>query len=176
MKSSSVVPVNYKRPLFVTRFGLSDRTAIGVQTKLLLDHFPDFLHMYWNEGLLDPHYSNSLCLERWPFARISALKEETPIALRLEKMRVSRWKGATPSRSLSSNFRKWRPQISKTYFAPIDASDARRMKEMARLLDVPFVVHLWDFLDNADHEPTHWLIRNAEHVFCLNEAILDNVR
>lgn len=176
MVNDRIIPAGSKRPLFVTRFGLSDRTAIGVQTRLLLGHFSDFLHAYWNEGLFDPHYPNSLCLENWPFARISALKRKTPMVGRLQELHISRWQGGKPSPSLLSDLRNLRGNVSTVYFAPIDAEDAYRMREMARFLDLPFIVHLWDFLDNEQDEATHWLIRSAEHVFCLNKAILDYVQ
>jgi Glycosyl transferases group 1 len=176
MPRDRVVPAGDKRPLFVTRFGLSDRTAIGVQTKRLLGHFSDYLHLYWNEGLFDPHYPNSLCLDNWPFARISALKRKTLISKGLQKLRISRWDDETPSPSLRSYLSGLREDISTVYFAPIDSADARRMKEIARLLNLPFVIHLWDFLDNAGDEATHWLIGNAKHAFCLNEEILENVK
>jgi hypothetical protein len=175
MPHDGLVSAGDKRPLFVTRFGLSDRTAIGVQTKGLLSHFSDYLHLYWNEGLFDPRYPRSLCLDNWPFARIAALKRKTSIAEGLQRLGISRWNDEKPSPSLRAYLSGFRDEISTVYLAPIDSADARRMKEIACSLDLPFVVHLWDFLDNACDEATHWLIGNAKHVFCLNNEILENV-
>jgi len=67
--------------------------------------------------------------------------------------------------------------VSSAYFAPIEAKDARRMRHIAELLSKPFVVHFWDFLDgNMEEESTKWLIRNAERVFCLNQAMAHDVK
>ena len=74
--------------------------------------------------------------------------------------------------SLLENLRE---ETSGVYLAPLDKSDARRMREIITVLQSPFVLHLWDFLDNANDETTRWLIENASSVFCLNSAILRDV-
>ena len=43
---------NHRVPLFINRFSLSPRTAIGVQTLRLMDPHQDWLHFHW--------WSNSL--------------------------------------------------------------------------------------------------------------------
>jgi glycosyltransferase involved in cell wall biosynthesis len=68
-------------------------------------------------------------------------------------------------------------RISSVYFAPIDSKDAQRMIEISNILDKPYVVHLWDFLDgNIDDAATQLLIRNAKRVFCLNNEIASEVK
>jgi Glycosyl transferases group 1 len=63
------------------------------------------------------------------------------------------------------------------YFAPIEARDATRMRRIAEILNRPYVLHLWDFLDNADGDAdTDWLIQNSQHVFCLNPEIQGRLR
>ncbi|MFC1456635.1 glycosyltransferase [Microvirga arabica] len=63
------------------------------------------------------------------------------------------------------------------YLAPIEASDARRMKAIAETVDAPFVVHFWDFLDDGirSDPATRWLIEQAAAVFVINQAMLDSI-
>jgi hypothetical protein len=51
------------------------------------------------------------------------------------------------------------------------------MKALLTLLDKPFIVHLWDMLDNnhIDSEAFRWLIHNAAHVFCLTQEMIDHL-
>lgn len=164
---------NNTMPLFVTRFGLSDRTAVGVQTKHLLKHFPAYLHLYWREGALDPVFARSQRIENALFARFSFLRNSAASRL----LNVSQWRGDAPSSRLAASLRRLRPQIFSIYLAPLEAGDARRMKAIVEILQAPFAVHLWDFLDNEANDPaTDWLILHATRTFCLNRNILERVQ
>ncbi|MEA3159910.1 MAG: hypothetical protein QOD95_1458 [Gammaproteobacteria bacterium] len=163
-------------PLFITRFGLSDRTAIGVQTRGLLDHFTEYAHLYWHESLFDPAFARSHRIESLPFARIPHLKRDNAPARLLSKAGSGYWRNEQPTLKLKAFLSSLRQGISAVYLAPIDARDARRMRAVVEILDLPFVVHLWDFLDEGLDDPsTKWLIGNARHVFCLNQQLLDSV-
>ncbi len=51
------------------------------------------------------------------------------------------------------------------------------MKEIALELQLPFVLHFWDFLDsNITDAATEWLIDNAIHIFCLNRQMLNDLQ
>lgn len=173
MYPSSCESPNQKRTLFVTRFGLSDRTAIGVQTRYLLGQFPNHIHFYWNEGLFDPKFPGSRRIENWYFSRLPVLKKQNAAARLFTKLKLGRWDDDRPSAALVSFLIALRSQLSAVYLAPIDAKDAVRMRAIVTTLQMPFVLHLWDFLDNGlDHDATRWLVANAIHVFCLNRHIL----
>jgi hypothetical protein len=164
-----------KRPIFVTRFGLSDRTAVGVQTRQILEHFPIHTHLYWNESVLDPPVSESHRIESKLHAPIARLKRNTTISKLLPGFNVSWWRHDRPASNVVSFLESLREETSSVYLAPLDASDARRMTEIINILKRPFVLHLWDFLDNENDATTRRLIENAANVFCLNDKILSDV-
>jgi hypothetical protein len=164
-----------KRPVFVTRFGLSDRTAVGVQTKQILEHFPSRTHLYWSESVLDSPVSRSHRIESFLSAPIARLKRNKKISTFLPNFDVSWWQDDKPASKIVSFLEDLREETSSIYLAPLDAGDARRMKEIIHVLRRPFVLHLWDFLDNAGDATTRWLIENADRVFCLNDNILRDV-
>jgi glycosyltransferase involved in cell wall biosynthesis len=61
--------------------------------------------------------------------------------------------------------------------APIAGRDARRMRAIVQILDMPFVVQIWDFLHNSIVDADMiWLIQHARHVFCLSQEILGAVK
>jgi Glycosyl transferases group 1 len=175
-RASTVIEENQpKHPIFITRFGLSDRTAVGVQTRQILEHFPIHTHLYWNESVLDPPVSGSHRIESFLHAPIARLKRNTNISKLLPSFNVSWWRHDRPASNIKTLLESLREETSSVYLAPLDASDARRMTEIVHILKRPFVVHLWDFLDNANDATTRWLIENAAHVFCLNDNILSDV-
>lgn len=166
-----------RRPLFVTRFGLSDRTAIGAQTRHLLAHFPEHLHLYWHESVFDRRQPGSERIENPLLGRLTPLKRDSRLARRVAGLTGGRWDGDVPGAALSRRLAGLNGTVSSIYLAPIEERDSRRMMEIARRVDRPFVLHLWDFLDDGAQAPaTRWLITEAAHVFCLNEQILDEVR
>src|SRR3569832_445621 len=164
-----------KRPIFVTRFGLSDRTAVGVQTKQILENFPIHAHLFWNESVFDSRKPRSYRIESSLYSTVAALKRNRKISPLLANLDVSWWRNDKPARQVISLLENLREETSGVYLAPLDKSDARRMREIVIVLQSPFVLHLWDFLDNANDETTRWLIENASSVFCLNSAILRDV-
>ena len=56
-------------PVFITRFSLSSRTAIGVQTKLLLEPLKDWRHLFWSASEFAEITPHSLRMESLPFSR-----------------------------------------------------------------------------------------------------------
>jgi hypothetical protein len=176
MRSGSSTEYNRpKRPVFVTRFGLSDRTAVGVQTKQILENFPLHAHLYWNESILDSRISCSHRIESFLTSPLASLKRNNKVSTLLPNFDVSWWQDDKPAGTVVSFLENLRDETSNVYLAPLDASDARRMKEIINVLKLPFVLHLWDFLDNASDATTRWLIENAARVFCLNDSILSDV-
>jgi hypothetical protein len=173
MRSSTAIGGSKsKRPIFVTRFGLSDRTAVGVQTKQILAQFPVHTHLYWSESALDSPVPCSHRIESFLSAPIARLKRNSAL---LSNFDVSWWRDDKPGSKVVSILESLKEETSSIYLAPLDASDARRMTEIVRVLGRPFVLHLWDFLDNANDPTTRRLIENAARVFCLNDHILRDV-
>jgi hypothetical protein len=147
-----------------------------VQTKYLLHQVPNHIHFYWNEGLFDPNFPRSRRIENWVLSRLPVLKKENAASRLVAKLKLGAWDDDMPSRALVAFLTELRPRLSSVYLAPIDAKDALRMKAIVTTLQMPFVVHLWDFLENSvSHDATRWLIANAIHVFCLNRQILSAV-
>jgi glycosyltransferase involved in cell wall biosynthesis len=174
--SSDTLNGDSKFPLFVTRYGLSDRTAIGVQTKHLISSFSTYAHLYWHESPFDPAFPHSHRIESWLFGRFHLFKHDNVPSRLLRMLNASLWHGDKPSPALTAFLRTLKQHISILYLAPIEAADARRMKEIALELQLPFVLHFWDFLDsNVTDAATKWLIENATHIFCLNYQMLKDM-
>lgn len=165
-------------PLFITPQSLSPKSAIGVQTKLMLDDFPEWKHIYWNGSefrSLDPR---SARVESALFCRIGILKRDPPSLLARMLAGLSWWEGNQPKPALTKRLREtiWH-DVSAVYVAPCSTTDCVRMKALLIALDRPFVVHLWDILDEkqADSESFRWLIKRASHVFCLTQSMIDQI-
>src|SRR5271155_3712189 len=60
-------------PLFINRFCLSPRTAIGVQTLRLLGPHPDWLHFHWWSNSLKQVDARSVLFENTVLSRYSFL-------------------------------------------------------------------------------------------------------
>src|SRR5262245_49406397 len=95
--SAAIGSNSSKHPVFVTRFGLSDRTAVGVQTKQILEHFPAHTHLYWSEGVFDPRASNSHRIESSLSSPVAALKRIKGLSTLLPEFDVSWWQGDKPA-------------------------------------------------------------------------------
>ncbi len=166
-------------PLFVTRFSLSSRTAIGVQTRLILEQFPEWQHLFWTQyesRSLDPR---SYRAENGLIARSTRIRNIVPLARLLSRLDVTYWSGDSPTRRGRAFIEAFKGRTQMVYFAPIDSSDARRMRSIAELLGLPFALHLWDFLDDglrSGDRSTRWLIDRADAVFCGSEPLLQEVR
>lgn len=167
-----------KLPLFVTRFSLSSRSAIGVQTRQLVKAFDNWIHFHWWSSELLAVDQRSWRLENRLVGRYSAFKRPGWLANTSKQLGICWWKDneLTPKakRKLLARFKE---QIGAVYVAPLDATDAARMRHILELLNRPFVVHFWDCLDGSlrTHPDFRWLIANASKVFCLSRPLLREV-
>ena len=162
--------------MFVTRYSLSSKTAIGVQTKHYLDAFEDWFHLYWREfdsGI--GRDKRSIRIERFVFARWPFWVDKIQKVPGLRRFGATLW-GDTglkrgPDRKLVARFRE---RTGALYFAPVDAVDAVRMRHVAEVLGKPFVLHLWDSLGTSllKSESHVWLIRHAHQVYVLSKPLL----
>jgi hypothetical protein len=119
---------------------------------------------------------NSYCLNSsiprlWPFATGRGfLKRE------IERFGLGWWRGDRIIESRKPRLRRILNETGFAYVAPLRNSEATKCREILETIGCPFVVHLWDILDerlNADYE---WLFSHAEHVFCLSEAMTEEIR
>lgn len=165
-----------KVPLFINRFSLSPRTAVGVQTVRLLHPYDNWLHFHWWSSSLKNIDRRSILLENTMLSRYSLLHHPY-ITRACEFFAISAWTGNTlrPSRQkrLIADFRD---RVACAYLAPLNELDAARCLALIHLVDVPFVLHLWDVLegDIADGA-LRALIDGAERVFCVSEPLLRDV-
>jgi Glycosyl transferases group 1 len=163
-------------PLFINRFSLSPRTAIGVQTLRLLEPHQDWLHFHWwSSGLkqLDPR---SVLFENTVLSRYSFLHK--PKLMRIcELAGISSWIGGDLRPSLAKQLTEdYQQRVSCTYVAPLDESDAKRCLELTRMVGAPYVLHLWDVLHgDVSNGALRRLIDSAERVFCVSEPLLRDV-
>ena len=165
-----------RTPLLITRMSLSTRSAIGVQTNLLVDQLPEWRHAFWWAMESKSLSNRSLRMESLPFSRLAILKRDTAAARLLSPL--SWWKGDQPKAKLLKHLRRFMgPDPGMIYAAPLDLYDARRMQAMLEALGLPYVLHLWDLLDanQRDAPPMRWLIEHACHVFCITQEIADAV-
>ncbi len=163
-------------PVFVTRYSLSSKTAIGVQTKHYLSAFENWRHLYWREfdsGIGRDKRSvriEDFLVARWPFLAHKLRKQPG-----LGRLSATRWTNhrlaETAKRDLIARYRE---TTSALYLAPIDAQDAERMRHLAEVIGKPFVLHLWDSLVTPLLESEHhrWLLRNAHQVLALSKPLL----
>ena len=84
---------NHRVPLFINRFSLSPRTAIGVQTLRLMDPHQDWLHFHWWSNSLKQLDPRSVLFENSVLSRYSFLHD--PKLLRVcEWLGISSWSGS----------------------------------------------------------------------------------
>jgi glycosyltransferase involved in cell wall biosynthesis len=167
-------------PLFITSHSLSFKTAIGIQTKPLMEEFPAWKHLFWDGAEFKSIDARSARIESALFCRFGILKREpksVPARI-LASAGLSWWKG----NELKLSTRRWlrttyKDDVSVVYVAPGSIKDSERMKAILTALEKPFVVHLWDLIDRnqADSESFRWLIEKAAHVSCLCEAMVDYI-
>ena len=164
-----------KFSLFITSYSLSSRSAIGVQTKHLLEEQDDWLHFHWWTSDFVLHDPRSLLIDNLIVARVSRFHRPGLAAQLAEQCHISWWKNNSlrPSKARQLLL-KYLPSVSAIYLAPLTRDDAIRCRSLAELFAIPFILHIWDFLDAGPETPEFlWLIRNAAHVFCLSEQILE---
>jgi Glycosyl transferases group 1 len=163
-------------PLFINRFSLSPRTAIGVQTLRLLGPHEDWLHFHWWSNSLKKVDERSFLFENTVLSRYSFL--HNPRLMRLcERLGISAWTGSDLRPSLAKRLTAdYRDRVSSTYLAPLNEADATRCLELANLVGAPFVLHLWDVLHgDVTHGALRELVERAERVFCVSQPLLDDV-
>lgn len=185
-------------PLFITDVSLSSRTPFGVQTKLMLEHFPEGRHLFWDHHELRITGPHSARVESALFSWFTLLKlnlaskrmwsHTTPPAgpagppaptLSLPKMKISWWQGNVLKPRFEARIRnRYGSKVSAVYTAPISVYACERMKSLLGAIGRPFVVHLWDITDREQHNSAAflWLLQNAAHVFCLAEPMMDYIR
>jgi hypothetical protein len=163
-------------PLFINRFSLSPRTAIGVQTLRLIGPHQDWLHFHWWSNSLKQMDSRSVLFENTVLSRYSVL--HNPKFLRVcERVGISSWVGSDLRPSLAKRLtEQYQQRVSSTYVAPLSESDATRCLELTNLVGAPFVLHLWDVLEgDVASGALRELIDRAERVFCVSEPLLRDV-
>jgi hypothetical protein len=168
---------SYNRvPLFINRYSLSPRTAIGVQTLRLLDPHQDWLHFYWWSSSFQRPDPRSVLFENTVLSRFPFLHK--PRALRFfNVLGLSSWSGGDLRPSLAKRLTAhYRERVSSAYVAPLGEEDATRCLELTNLVGVPFVLHLWDVLDgDVSKGSLRQLVDRAERVFCVSQPLLDDV-
>ena len=163
-------------PLFINRFSLSPRTAIGVQTVRLMGPHKDWLHFHWWSSSLTQVDPRSVLFENAFLGRYSFL--HNPSLLRVwERLGISVWKGSDLQTSLVERVTtEYRSRVSSTYVAPLNESDAQRCLQLVDLVGAPFVLHLWDVLQgDVSRGVLRELVERAESVFCVSQPLLADV-
>jgi hypothetical protein len=163
-------------PLFINRFSLSPRTAIGVQTLRLMEPHQDSLHFHWWSSSLKQMDPRSVLFENTLLSRYSFL--HNPSLLRVcERLGISLWNGNDLRAPMVERLRKeYRERVSSAYIAPLNEPDAQRCLELANLVGAPFVLHLWDVLQgDVSSGALRQLVERAESVFCVSQPLLDDV-
>jgi glycosyltransferase involved in cell wall biosynthesis len=163
-------------PLFINRFSLSPRTAIGVQTVRLMDPHQDWLHFHWWSSSLKRLDPRSVLFENTVLSRYSFL--HNPELLRVcEWLGISSWNGSDLRPSLAKRLRaEYRDRVSSAYVAPLSETDATRCLKLTNLVGAPFVLHLWDVLQgDVSSGALRELVDRAESVFCVSQPLLNDV-
>ncbi len=163
-------------PLFINRFCLSPRTAIGVQTVRLLGPHPDWLHFHWWSNTLKQTDARSVLFENTVLSRYSFLHNPMLSSL-CERAGISSWVGSDLRPAHAKRLtEQYRQRVSCIYVAPLSESDATRCLELTNLVGAPFVLHLWDVLEgDVANGALRELIDRAERVFCVSEPLLHDV-
>jgi hypothetical protein len=118
---------------------------------------------------------DSYCLKSpiprlWPFATGRGF-----LARKVEDFGLCWWRGDRLNESRKPQLRELVGRTKLAYVAPLRNSEATRCRQILDTLGSPFVVHLWDILDDKLNDDYTWLFSHAMHVFCLSEAMLDRV-
>ena len=87
-------------PLFINRYSLSPRTAIGVQTLRLLGPHRTWLHFHWWSSSFRRSDPRSVLFENTVLSRYSILHRPKPLRL-FEMLGLSSWSGSDLRPSLA---------------------------------------------------------------------------
>ena len=163
-------------PLFINRFSLSPRTAIGVQTLRLMGPHRDWLHFHWWSSSLRKQDPRSILFENALLSRYSFLHNPALVSV-CERLGLSSWSGDDLRPSHSKRLiAEYRDRVSSAYLAPLDESDAGRCLELVKLVGAPFVLHLWDVLEgDIARGALRELVDRADSVFCVSQPLLNDV-
>jgi glycosyltransferase involved in cell wall biosynthesis len=163
-------------PLFINRFSLSPRTAIGVQTLRLMGPHRDWLHFHWWSNSLRQLDPRSILFENAVLSRYSFLHNPALMSV-CERLGISCWSGDDLRPSLSKRLvAQYRDRVSSAYLAPLDETDAGRCLELVNLVGAPFVLHLWDVLHgDISRGALRELVDRADSVFCVSQPLLNDV-
>jgi len=162
-------------PLFINRFSLSPRTAIGIQTLRLMGPHRDWLHFHWWSSSLRQLDPRSILFENALLSRYSFLHNPALMSV-CERLGISRWSGDDLRPSHSKRIAQYRDRVSSVYLAPLNESDAGRCLELVKLVGAPFVLHLWDVLDgDIKRGALRELVDRADGVFCVSQPLLNDV-
>ena len=169
------VASNNRVPLFINRFSLSPRTAIGVQTLRLIDPHEDWLHFHWWSSSLKRLDSRSVLFENTILSRYSFLHDPRLLQA-CERLGISSWTGSDLRPSLAKRMAHYRERVSSAYVAPLNEADASRCLKLANLVGAPFVLHLWDVLEGeVSTGALRELVDRAESIFCVSQPLLEDV-
>ena len=155
-------------PLFVTRFSLSARSAIGVQTELMMRDITGAQHIYWEQRDFR-RYSNSRRIENLLVSRFSPLRQHSAFGLSRRF-----WKNDCLTDEGRKLVLAYKPRISSLYLAPLSISDVRRMTNIVEIIDKPYVVHVWDILTD-DVKELQTLINGSRKLYYLTEVMADKI-
>jgi len=159
--------------VFITRFSLSRKTAIGVQTRHLMAGRPNARHLFWEQVEFERPDQASHRLERLPVARFSTFKGSAPRAIQRARCARTWWPDGQLSKKRYGHVAGLLAQADVLYLAPIGGDDAARMRQLVEMAGAPFIVHLWDMLSGGvDVDPDlRWLVEHAAEVFCLSQEM-----
>jgi glycosyltransferase involved in cell wall biosynthesis len=162
------------KAVFITRFSLSNKTAIGVQTNYLAESLENWVHFHWWQTDLKRINSKSHLLENQFIARFPRYKFAAWLQQLLSTFGLSWWEGDKLGKRAIDSIKEKAAGSTVAYVAPIDREDARRMRSILEVLKIPFILHIWDFLDGGlDTEEHTWLIKHADKVLCLSQPICE---
>lgn len=162
------------KPVFVTRFSLSSKSAIGVQTRRFMMPFPDAQHFYWERRDLRRIDARSQSIEKLLTSRLSILRRPGTLGHLGRLGGMTHWNGSDFSPRIQARLRAFAKDTSVIYLAPIGADDASRMRRIVELIERPFVVHLWDSLEvePAGNADLSWLLARADKVYGLSGTLV----
>jgi glycosyltransferase involved in cell wall biosynthesis len=144
---------------------------------MLLEPFAKNLkHFHWDRSFgfsdrFNCRFIDCWTPSRWPFARGRFFARQ-----QLERLDLSWFLGETIDESEIPGIRAALGDPDLAYLVPLSEDDARRCRDIVRIVGCPFVIHLWDVLQGRigkRDSAYEWLLRRARHVFCVSDAILE---
>jgi len=166
---------DHQVPLFISRFSVSSRTSVGVQTRLLLAPHSDWLHFHCWSNSFKQLDKRSILLEHRLLSRYSFLHNVRFMQF-CERAGISAWidNGLRPD--WAARVEAFRGRVFCIYVAPLDEADALRCVHLVNLIRAPFVLHLWDVLEgDVRYVALGELACRARVVFCISQPLLDAV-